>query len=352
MPASFDPTKAKSRLSYNPAVALYALALDPISGRIYCGGDDAAIHVFDPAADKKQAVARWSKHENYIAALTWVQQPARKVLISGGFDRRLIWWDTGTGQPLRSIEGHEGWVRDLAVTRDGKHLVSVGDDMLLKLWDVERGRLERTFAGHERQTPQGHVTALYAVAVSPDGKHAASGDRIGAVRVWELETGKLAQRFEVPILYTYDERQRKRSLGGIRALAFATDGVHLAVGGMGQVNNVDGLGGLAHIAVWDWRRPRQRFTAGAQGHKGYVHALQFHPAGDWLLGAGGGADNGLLAFWKTDPLREKKDGADLPVTRLKTDGHTHRLVLHPSKSEFYTAGYRKLEVWGQEPNSL
>src|SRR5262249_46526361 len=159
---------------------------------------------------------------------------------------------------IRSVEAHQGWVRDLATLPDGERLVSVGDDMRLNIWETATGRLLRTLEGHAMHTPQGHVTALYVVVASSDGKYLASADRIGTVCVWEPETGKLAQPFEVPILYTYDPRQRKRSLGGIRALAFSGDSRLLAVGGIGQVNNVDGLSGPAHVELWDWQKPQQR----------------------------------------------------------------------------------------------
>ena len=73
-----------------------------------------------------------------------------------------------------------------------------------------------------RSTLGSNVTALYALAAIPD--YIASADRHGTVIVWEADTGKVAQKFEVPTLYTYDPRQRKRSIGGIRALAFSWDG--------------------------------------------------------------------------------------------------------------------------------
>ena len=116
---------------------------------------------------------------------------------------------------------------------------------------------------------------------------------------------------------------------------------------MGQIGNVDGLSGPAHVEVWDWRKPQLRFAAGAQGHKGLVNALLFHPDTPWLIGAGGGGDNAFLAFWKTDPLPEgaadKKDA--VPGQRVKAEGHLHRLALSATGEELYAAGYRKLEVW-------
>jgi WD40 repeat protein len=332
-----DPAKAKRVKAYEHKGAFQCLALD--APRVYAGSDDYGIHVFDLSTDKKEPIAHWAKHDNYVSGIVVV----KPFIVSASFDRQLIWWRDG--KPERSVEAHAGWVRDLAVTPDGKLLVSAGDDMLVKLWDAQSGKPVRTLDGHDKRTPQDHVTALYVVTVSPDGKHLASADRHGTVIVWETETGKIAQRFQVPTLYTYDPRQRKRSIGGIRSLAFSRDASLLAVGGIGQVENVDGLGGPVHVEIWDWKRPQVRYTAGAQGHKGMIEHLQFHPAGTWLIGAGGGADNGFLAFWNVEKIPDAPKKDSLPVHRIKTDGHWHAFRLNNEGTELYAAGYHKLEVW-------
>jgi WD40 repeat protein len=343
MPA-IDPAKAKVKTTYPHSGTFYALCADPSGKRLYAGSEDYGIHVFDLTSPKKEPAAKWTKHDNYVSALVAVARPGKTLVISGSYDRSLIWWDAAKGEAVRTVEAHAGWVRDLALLPDGSRLVSCGDDMLVKLWDTDSGKLVRTFAGHEMRTPQGHVTALYTVAVSPDGKHLASGDRHGTIIVWETDTGKVAQRFEVPALYTYDPRQRKRSIGGIRAVKFSNDGQFLAAGGIGQVNNVDGLEGPVRVEVWDWKKPRARFTGGAS-HKGMLESLLWHPDNTWLIGGGGGSDGGLLAFWKIDKLPDapKKDPAG--GQKVKVDGHIHRIVPAASGAELYAAGHKRLDVW-------
>ena len=101
------------------------------------------------------------------------------------------------------------------------------------------------------------------------------------------------------------------------------------------------LAGPATVEVWDWRAPQRVFAAGAEGHRGLVNHLQFHPDG-WLIGAGGGSDGGFLAFWKSEPAKDAKAPAG---QRLKTDGHVHRLAFDAAGTQLYAAGYRKLTVW-------
>src|SRR5439155_19572942 len=106
----------------------------------------------DRAAEKWEPVARWTGHENYVSALACVNCGAKRLVISGSYDRRLIWWDAGNGRPVRSVEAHQGWVRDLAALPDGSRLVSAGDDKLIKVWETETGRLIRTVEGHAKRS--------------------------------------------------------------------------------------------------------------------------------------------------------------------------------------------------------
>jgi len=354
--SQLDPKKLKSSAVYKHDGIFYALCADARRGRLYAGSYDYGIHVFDLSVDKKEPVACWKAHDNYVSSLAFVDRGGSPRVISASYDGKLIFWEGDSGKVLNTIDdAHRGWIREVVVFPGGDRVASVGDDLLVKVWDERSGKLLQVLEGHAQKTPQGHVTALYAVAVSPDGEVLASADRIGEVRIWESGSGKLLQTIQVPTLYTYDPVRRKRSTGGIRAVSFSPDGELVAVGGIGQVSNVDGLIGPAHVEMWSWREPRRVAVGNASGHKAILNDLVFHSEADWLVGAGGGADDGLIAFWdarptsESDPETEKSDGdAKKPDPfrhKVKADGHVHCLELNEAASQLYAAGYGKLEVW-------
>lgn len=336
MAKAFDPKKLKHTATLETPGALFALCRN--ERVVYGAGTDAAVYRVDLDAKKPKPEKLWTHHENYVSSLAWIDG----VVVSGGFDRRLVWTAAKAGKRIRLIkDAHDGWVRDVVSFPDGKKIASVGDDMRVKLWDAKTGRLLRTFEGHEKQTPQGYATALYALAVSPEGKTLASGDRIGEVCLWDVETGKLLQRLKAPGFYTYDPVKRVRSIGGIRSLCFSPDGKRLAISGIGQVTNVDGFVGPCRVEIWDWRNAKHTFT-GQDSHKAVLNHVAFDATGKWLIAGGGGDSGGILAVW---------DGkAKQPVQKSKPKGHLHRFSLMPD-GRIVTAGYGGFQIWSQRDSN-
>jgi WD40 repeat protein len=96
-------------------------------------------------------------------------------LASGSSDNTIRLWDPASGACERVFEGHQDWVRALAVLGDGR-LASGSDDNTIRLWDPTSGVCERVFKGH-----QGSVWAL---AVLGDGC-LASGSDDNTIRLWD-----------------------------------------------------------------------------------------------------------------------------------------------------------------------
>jgi len=49
-----------------------------------------------------------------------------QVLVSGNEDGTVRLWDTDTGRPLATLQGHTGGVRRVALSADGRLLASGG----------------------------------------------------------------------------------------------------------------------------------------------------------------------------------------------------------------------------------
>jgi WD40 repeat protein len=66
------------------------------------------------------------------------------MLISGGSDGMLRWWEVQSGKCVRVQEAHQGIVQALKVSPDGSLLASCGDDGAIQVWDLASGQHLRT----------------------------------------------------------------------------------------------------------------------------------------------------------------------------------------------------------------
>jgi WD40 repeat protein len=73
-----------------------------------------------------------------VSALGWV--PGGEVVVSGGEDGTLRWWEVQSGACVRVQEAHQGRVQALKVSPDGSLLASCGNDGAIMLRDLQSGK--------------------------------------------------------------------------------------------------------------------------------------------------------------------------------------------------------------------
>ena len=118
------------------------LAFSPDGTRLASGGGKGGGELFVWKAESGKRLASFEEKSKVASAVAW--SPSGEILISGGSDGMLRWWEVLSGQCIRISQGHKGIVQALKVAPDGTRLASCGDDGTIMLWNLENGEHLKT----------------------------------------------------------------------------------------------------------------------------------------------------------------------------------------------------------------
>lgn len=325
-----DPTKLKRVKEFGISGIAFCVARTPGTGQLFFGNSDFKVYEVDALAEKPEPKAFEAEgHHSYVTGVVSSQQN----IVSGSYDGNLIWWDSESRKPTRTIKAHERWIRRVSVSPDRTIVASIADDMIGKLWNVESGELIHKLEDHKPETPDHYPSMLYAVAFSPDGKWLATADKVGHIAVWEVASGKQAAELEAPGMYTWDPKARRHSIGGIRSVAFSHDSKLLAAGGIGKIGNIDHLGGPSRVEVFDWQKGERLHTIEDNELKGLVEQIEFDPSGNWLIAAGGD-HGGFVSFYSVETGKLLK--------QEKAPMHVHEFAMNDDATGLFAVGHGKI----------
>jgi len=326
------------------------------SNRLYVGGTDFNIHVYELPMVQPCPGLPLKGHSSYVTTLLYI--PATGMLVSGALDKKLLWWKPAGGEPVRRMDAG-GRVNGLAVCPDGRLLVTATDDLVARVWDARNGRvLMELKDGHPPATFLGRRNTLYCAAFGPDGKSLATGDRAGTVCFWNALTGKLLYKTAAATFYSQafsrDKLASEYEWGGVRCLAFSADGKLLVAGGMGPADqNSAGIDGPMRIEAFDTATGKS-VAAFMGAPKGMLTTTLFHPTAPWVLAGGGGGQAGsagIGSLWAWNPRQLDRDGKSTAPVIHPSAIVIRDLVLSPDGNTLLAIGMQRdltagrIEIW-------
>lgn len=138
-------------------------------------GDDMTVRLWDITSAKAENKLTLFGHEHFneccaiapttsypylapLAGLTKVPptQSTAEFMATGSRDKTIKLWDA-RGICLKTLIGHDNWVRSIAFHPGGRYLLSVSDDKTLRCWDLsQEGKCVKTL----RDVHEAFVTCL------------------------------------------------------------------------------------------------------------------------------------------------------------------------------------------------
>ncbi|KIJ14399.1 hypothetical protein PAXINDRAFT_169788, partial [Paxillus involutus ATCC 200175] len=242
---------------------------------------------------------------------------------------------------------HGGWVRGLAVTKDGKRILSGGGkDTRITIWDVET---------HERiEEWAGHTGDIRCIALSSDDRLAASGGVGGEIAIREvkrsgnikhsIDAGKWVQSLcfspngeklacvsfvnEVPVIRVYDVDSGKLVLGPlkghqdwVRCVLWSLDGSKL-------------FSASDNGTIRCWNSETGKSIGKQTGHADCVTSLSLSPDGTKLAST---STDKTIRFWDTHSGK--------PIEHPLQHEDPQSAVAFSPSGEFVACGNANVSIW-------
>lgn len=187
-----------------------------------------------------------------------VSQDGALLAISNPDGLRLV--EVRDGKERFRVPGGRSGISYPRFTADGKGLLLVHGQLIVKHWDTKTGR--------EHWALRGHADPIFQPTFTQEGR-IVTGSRDGTLKIWDPNAAQ--------------ECRTLKQAEGTGSIALSADGRWLAVGRDG---------GDHRIAVLELPTFRER--AVCLGHTGGVRNLAFHPDGSQLASA---SSDGTVRLW-------------------------------------------------------
>jgi WD40 repeat protein len=252
------------------------------------------------------------------------------------------------GEDWRDDEAKEAAVYGIALSPNGRTVVSGSDDGKVKLWDVETRKVTQRWTGHAKD--------VLSVCWSTGGDRVMSGSWDGTARVWNAKTGKTILEIKTghlsvwAVIYSPDNTQI--ATGSyyesaaqiwdaktgelietlihdtiVSCLAWTSDGKKLITGSFGPIRIFD-------TATW-------RQIATLEGHTDNIKAITLSSNNRLLASA---SDDNTACLWNLD--------TNLPVGPPLQHKHRVRSAAFSANGRVLVTGCDDKNVYTWDVNAI
>jgi WD40 repeat protein len=281
-----------------------------------------------------------------------------RSIAASSMDRTVTVWSLPSGELFKTLKGHQDWVYSVSFSHDNKLIATSGggSDGTVKIWQRSNGKLLKTIE-------RAHNDA-FRLIFSPDGKWIATVGDDRVIKLWNVLNIMRAPQANLT-LPEHNEILLKTIRGQLpemRAIDFSSDGHLLAVAGIdktlsiwkmdfvlkqsvkiskfktikvtidpnGRIIASSGAGSPIRL----WNRDGRKLKELA-GHHGWVYGLSFSPDGQILASAD---EDGYIKVWQTTTGALQQ--------QMKHDKGVFDMTLSPNGRWLASTGNdSKLRVW-------
>jgi WD40 repeat protein len=193
----WDLIEGKVRQTISHAKGIRSVAFLPDGRTLAAGCYGGELRLYDVATGELRASG--TAHTGGVNGVAVTANGKR--LITAGLDKTVKVWQLpalvagkpAELKPYASLEEHTNRVFSVAVSKDGKTIVSGGEDNTARVWDMPEPAADGkpVVVKKSRRTLTGHARAVESVAITPDGRTAVTGSWDATVRLWDLDTGSV-----------------------------------------------------------------------------------------------------------------------------------------------------------------